>query len=420
MRAFKFVQHCISPSGRNVGLFFLTVRIDVERTGDTADDLVGNDDLAYAFQRRQFEHGVQQDLFHDRAQATGTGLAGDRLAGDFAQRVLVEGQFHIFHLEQALILLDQSVLRLGQDLDQRIFIQVFQRRQNGQTANEFRNEAELHQIFRLQLAQHFAHTPVVFRLDGRTEADRGLFATGRDDLVEAGKGAAADEQDVGRIHLQELLLRMLASTLRRNGSDRAFHDLQKRLLNALARHVARDGRVVRLAGNLVDFVDIDDAALSALDIVIRCLQQLQDDVFHVLADITGFGQRRCVRHGEGNVDDAGERLGKIGLAATRRADEHNVRLRKLDIAILGGVREALVVVVNGHGQDLLRLLLADDVFVEDLDDVLRGGYTLARLHHRRLVLLADDVHAQFDAFIADEHRRSGNEFPDFVLALAAE
>lgn len=51
-------QHCISRSGRNVGLFFLAVRIDVERTGDTADDLVGNDDLAHAFQRRQFEHGV--------------------------------------------------------------------------------------------------------------------------------------------------------------------------------------------------------------------------------------------------------------------------------------------------------------------------------------------------------------------------
>ncbi|MGO8470274.1 hypothetical protein AB9F45_38975, partial [Rhizobium leguminosarum] len=35
-----------------------------------------------------------------------------------------------------------------------------------------------------------------------------------------------------------------------------------------------------------------------------------------------------------------------------------------------GVRQALVVVVNGNRQDLLRLPLADDVFVEDLDDVL--------------------------------------------------
>src|SRR6185312_17094697 len=34
--------------------------------------------------------------------------------------------------------------------------------------------------------------------------------------------------------------------------------------------------------------------------------------------------------------------------------------------------------------------------------------------------LADDVHAQFDAFIADEYGRPGDEFAHFMLALAAE
>jgi hypothetical protein len=37
-----------------------------------------------------------------------------------------------------------------------------------------------------------------------------------------------------------------------------------------------------------------------------------------------------------------------------------------------------------------------------------------------LVLLADDVHAQLDAFIADEYGRTGNQLTDFMLALAAE
>jgi hypothetical protein len=37
-----------------------------------------------------------------------------------------------------------------------------------------------------------------------------------------------------------------------------------------------------------------------------------------------------------------------------------------------------------------------------------------------LRLFADDVVAQLDAFIADEHRRTGNQFADLVLALAAE
>jgi hypothetical protein len=82
-----------------------------------------------------------------------------------------------------------------------------------------------------------------------------------DDLLEAGEGAAADEQDVGRVDLQEFLLRMLAAALRRHGGGGAFHDLQQRLLHALARHVAGDRGIVGLAADLVDLVDVDDAAL---------------------------------------------------------------------------------------------------------------------------------------------------------------
>src|SRR5690606_41242142 len=57
---------------------------------------------------------------------------------------------------------------------------------------------------------------------------------------------------------------------------------------------------------------------------------------------------------------------------------------------------------------------------EHIDDFLRCGHALARLHHRGLVLLADDVHAKFDAFVADEHRGTGDQLAHFVLALAAE
>ena len=51
---------------------------------------------------------------------------------------------------------------------------------------------------------------------------------------------------------------------------------------------------------------------------------------------------------------------------------------------------------------------------------MRGRHAVARLHQRGLVLLADDVHAELDAFIADEDRRPGNELAHLVLALAAE
>jgi len=39
------------------------------------------------------------------------------------------------------------------------------------------------------------------------------------------------------------------------------------------------------------------------------------------------------------------------------------------------------------------------------------------LDQRGFVFLADDVHAQFDALVADEHRRTGDELAHLVLAL---
>src|SRR5262245_62765941 len=82
--------------------------------------------------------------------------------------------------------------------------------------------------------------------------------------------------------------------------------------------------------------------------------------------------------------------------------------------------EPLVVVVDGNGQDLLGVILADHIVVENLADLFRGRNAVARLHQRGFVLLADDVHAQFDTFVADEYGRPRNELANFVLALAAE
>jgi hypothetical protein len=72
------------------------------------------------------------------------------------------------------------------------------------------------------------------------------------------KAPPQTKRNVGGVDLQEFLLRMLAPALRRHGSDGAFHDLQQRLLHALARDVAGDRGVVGFARNLVDLVDIDE------------------------------------------------------------------------------------------------------------------------------------------------------------------
>src|SRR5437868_2611959 len=86
--------------------------------------------------------------------------------------------------------------------------------------------------------------------------------------------------------------------------------------------------------------------LGTLDIIISRLQQLEDDVLDVLADIAGFGERGRIGHGERDVEDARERLRQQRLAGAGRADQQDVRLRELDVVVLGLVVETLVVVMD--------------------------------------------------------------------------
>src|SRR5690606_33957294 len=197
------------------------------------------------------------------------------------------------------------------------------------------------------------------------EAEARLPEPPLDDLIEADEGAAADEQDVARVHLQEILLRMLAPPLRRDVGDRAFDDLEQRLLDALPRYVACYRGVVALAADLVDLVDVDDAALRPLDVVIGVLEELDDDVLDVLTDVARLREGRRVRDGERHLQDLGERLREQRLAAAGRAEEHDVALPELDIVRRHLGVDALVVVVDRDGEDLLRPLLANDVVVED-------------------------------------------------------
>src|SRR5574340_1360893 len=78
-------------------------------------------------------------------------------------------------------------------------------------------------------------------------------------------------------------------------------------------------------------------------------------------------------------------------------------------------------VVDGDGELLLRLFLADDVLVEELLDFLRrwqrGALPGAVFE---AIVVGDDVVADLDALVADEHRRPGDQLPDVILVLVAE
>src|SRR3984885_13111754 len=76
--------------------------------------------------------------------------------------------------------------------------------------------------------------------------------------------------------------------------------------------------------------------------------------------------------------------------------------------------------MNRDRKHLLGVVLADYIDDEDLAEILRNRNLVARFRQRRLVLLADDVQAKLDAFVANEDGRPGNELAHLVLALAAE
>ena len=132
---------------------------------------------------------------------------------------------------------------------------------DGEAADELGDQAVLEQVVGHEVLEERL-APLLLRvLRLRAEADAPLADALLDDLLEPLEGAAADEQDVRGVDLDEVLVRMLAAALRRHVGDRPLEDLQQRLLHALAGDVARDRRVVGLARDLVDLVDVDDAAL---------------------------------------------------------------------------------------------------------------------------------------------------------------
>jgi hypothetical protein len=198
---------------------------------------------------------------------------------------------------------------------------------------------------------------------------------------------------------------------------------RQRLLDALTRHVARDRGVLVLAADLVDLVDVDDALLALLDVAAGGLQQLEDDVLDVLADVAGLGERGGVDDRERHREQLGQRLREQRLARAGGADEQDVRLVELDVVAAARLLldlDALVVVVDRDGELLLGALLADDVLVEELLDFRGRGERRTDTAILEPVVVGDDVVADLDALVADEYRRSGNQLANVVLILVAE
>jgi hypothetical protein len=75
-----------------------------------------------------------------------------------------------------------------------------------------------------------------------------------------------------------------------------------------------------------------------------------------------------------------------------------------------------MVCATGH---LLGVILADEHSRQNLADLLRRWNAVTRLYQRGLVP-SPMISIQFDALVADENGRAGDELAHLVLALATE
>ena len=72
-------------------------------------------------------------------------------------------RFDSLHLEQPLILLHQRVLGLGQDELERGLVEILKRRHDRKAADEFRDQAVLEQVLRLDVAEDLALLSILGR-----------------------------------------------------------------------------------------------------------------------------------------------------------------------------------------------------------------------------------------------------------------
>src|SRR5215210_6762410 len=190
-----------SPLAGSAGLL-----VQHDRLHAACHDLLVDHALLDVALRGDVVHEVQHELLEDDAQAAGADVPLERLAGDGLERLVGELELDPFELQDGLVLPDQAVLRLVKDAHQRLLVELLERGDDRQPPDELRNQAVLDQIFGQDLLQELGGPLVALAFDVRAEPERFLVDAALDRLLEADERAAADEQDVGRVDLQELLV----------------------------------------------------------------------------------------------------------------------------------------------------------------------------------------------------------------------
>ena len=267
-----------------------------------------------------------------------------------------------------------AFLGLREDLDQRRAVQIFQHRRHRQAADEFRNEAELDEVDRLHVRQQ---VDIAAAADART-ADPVLSSSCRKpmDFLPVRRAITFSRPTKAPPQMNRMLVVSTGVNswcgCLRPPCGGTLATVPSRIFSSACctpspGDIAGDGRILVLAADLVDFVDIDDALLALLHIAVGRLEQLQDDVLHIFAHVAGFGEGGGVHNGEWHVQDLGQGLRQQRLAGAGGPDQQDIGLLQLHLAVAHAVHvDALAVVVDRHRQLLLGGILPDHVLIQKL------------------------------------------------------
>ena len=210
------------------GAFLLLANGKIRELGAVEDVLAVDDEGgALVVVVGEVVHHVEHQLVHDRPQRTGAGLTLQGALGDLLECALGEFQLRALDPEEVLELVDQCVLGFGQDPDHRGDVERHQRADDRETSDQLWDESEFKHVVGGDLREQLAGLVGAAGLDclGR-ETDPAAADPPSDDLLDADERTTADEQDVGRVHLDVLLFRVLPAALGRHVGDRALEHLE--------------------------------------------------------------------------------------------------------------------------------------------------------------------------------------------------
>ena len=211
----------------------------------------------------------------------------------------------------------------------------------------------------------------------RVKANSLFTNTISNNLIQANKSATTDEQDIGGINVNKLLLRVLTASCWRNTSNRTLKNLQKCLLNAFTGDITSNREVLGLASNLINLIDVDNTYLSALNIAICGSNELKQDILDIFTNVTSLGKGGCVSNGKRNLKKTSKCLSKQGFTSTGWAQEQDVGLCNLNILLaflrlIVARKNTTIVVVHRYRHSTLCVFLTHYVLRQLIVNLMRS------------------------------------------------